>query len=58
MKKEMEMLEASPMCPVQVANQTWWANVLLEHYGIPGSRSNTRNFMFLQGVERSMADSL
>ena len=30
------MLEASPMCPVEVANQTWWANVLLEHYGIPG----------------------
>ena len=31
------MLEASPMCPVQVANQTWWANVLLEHYGIRAS---------------------
>jgi hypothetical protein len=27
------------------------------YYGIPGSRSNTRDFMFLPGVERSMADS-
>jgi hypothetical protein len=27
------------------------------YWGIPGSRSNTRDFMFLQGVERSMADS-
>ncbi len=27
------------------------------YYGIPGSRSNTRDFMFLEGVERSMADS-
>ncbi|MBQ0824485.1 aminotransferase class III-fold pyridoxal phosphate-dependent enzyme [Microvirga sp. HBU67558] len=31
------MREASPMCPVQVANQTWWENVLLEHYGIQAS---------------------
>ena len=27
------------------------------YWGIPGSRSNTRDFMWLQGVERSMADS-
>ena len=27
------------------------------YWGIPGSRTNTRNFMFLEGVERSMADS-
>jgi hypothetical protein len=27
------------------------------YWGVPGSRSNTRNFMFLEGVERSMADS-
>lgn len=27
------------------------------YWGIPGSRSNTRDFMFLTGVERSMADS-
>ncbi len=27
------------------------------YWGIPGSRSNTRDFMFLVGVERSMADS-
>lgn len=27
------------------------------YWGIPGSRSNTRDFMWLQGVERSMADN-
>jgi hypothetical protein len=27
------------------------------YWGIPGSRSNTRDFMFLEGVERSMADN-
>ncbi|MFL5240878.1 MAG: hypothetical protein ACJ8FY_02105 [Gemmataceae bacterium] len=27
------------------------------YWGIPGSRTNTRNFMFLEGVERSMADN-
>ena len=27
------------------------------YWGIPGSRTNTRDFMFLEGVERSMADS-
>jgi hypothetical protein len=27
------------------------------YWGIPGSRTNTRDFMFLVGVERSMADS-
>jgi hypothetical protein len=27
------------------------------YWGIPGSRSNTRDFMWLEGVDRSMADS-
>jgi len=27
------------------------------YWGIPGSRTNTRDFMFLEGVERSMADN-
>ncbi|WP_262299390.1 aminotransferase class III-fold pyridoxal phosphate-dependent enzyme [Microvirga sesbaniae] len=31
------MPEASPTCSTQVADQTWWANVLLKHYGIQAS---------------------
>ncbi|WP_200879399.1 aminotransferase class III-fold pyridoxal phosphate-dependent enzyme [Microvirga sp. BSC39] len=31
------MPEASSMCPVQADSATWWANVLLEHYGIRAS---------------------
>ncbi|WP_201863048.1 aminotransferase class III-fold pyridoxal phosphate-dependent enzyme [Microvirga soli] len=31
------MQEASPTGPVQLASEAWWANVLLEHFGIAAS---------------------
>ena len=52
------MPEASPMCPVQLASETWWANVLLEHYGIPASLTRLDgeydlNFAVHQGGRRT-----